>query len=792
MRRRRSLDIYGCRWGSRALALTLSLACWIVSPIQSVHAQLAPEIGYVHPAGGAASQAFDAVLGGYDWSPDMQVFSHDPRVKIEIVGAPSGVLVPDPPYWFGAKARGPAWPLPREFPARITIAADTPPSLVKWQVANANGASPVGYVHIGGGTQIVEETRRNSPQRLPSLPVTVAGQIRLIEEVDRYEFQTSQAGPVTISLVARQIGSPLHALIQVRDPAGRLILDVADTRGRDLAATFAAEAQTTYQVQLHDLDFAGDRSYVYRLSITAEPRVLAAFPARLKRGATQPVEFIGWGLATGAGKLESVTKEVVAPADATAHQHLVRIDTPVGPASSWAFTLGDSADQVEPEGKQGLAMPQLPMAVTGSLEIPFDSDEYSVSMAKDSMWQITAEAKMLDSPLDVELAVFGAEGKELARLDDSPATTDAVLAFKAPADGIYRVVVSERSGAKLGRVGRYRLAIEPQVEDFTANVPALLNVPLGGKAKLAIPLTRMGGFKDSVSFQFDGLPPGVKPIGELVTAAGKNDLTVEWECAADASATASLVRVSAKAKLGGQEVSRELGNLLMAITMKPPFKITPEGLDDVRKVHRGSTYLAPLLIERNEGFTSPITLEMTSKQQRHRQGLASGEFVVDPTAARVEYPIFVPEWMETTKTSRMILNGTVQAPDPQGKVRTLVQRMELRIGILPEGALMKVTHSADEPRVQAGGEVVIPVRVSRAPEFREPIRLELVASQDPAEKIESPAIVLAPETSDAELKVRIPTESTARGERSWTIRASAMRDGRWPVVSEATVLVQVQ
>ena len=124
--------------------------------------------------------------------------------------------------------------------------------------------------------------------------------------------------------------------------------------------------------------------------------------------------------------------------------------------------------------------------------------------------------------------------------------------------------------------------------------------------------------------------------------------------------------------------------------MKPRCKITPEGLDDVRKVHRGSTYLAPLLLERLEGFAGEITLEMTSKQQRHRQGLASGEFACPAGATRVEYPIFVPEWMETTKTSRMILNGVVRAPDPRGNLRTLVQKMELRIGILPEGALLKL------------------------------------------------------------------------------------------------------
>ena len=43
----------------------------------------------------------------------MQIFVHDPRIKLEIIGPPSPVLVPEPPYWFEAKGRGYAWPLPR-------------------------------------------------------------------------------------------------------------------------------------------------------------------------------------------------------------------------------------------------------------------------------------------------------------------------------------------------------------------------------------------------------------------------------------------------------------------------------------------------------------------------------------------------------------------------------------------------------------------------------------------------------------------------------------------------------
>ncbi|MEK6259158.1 MAG: hypothetical protein AABP62_11130 [Planctomycetota bacterium] len=219
-----------------ALAFTLLAA-------SSARAQLPPEIGYVYPSGGRAGTTVDVVVGGYDWTPDMQLFVHDPRIKLELIGPSSPVLVPEPPYWFGFKARGLAWPLPREFAARLTIPADVPPGLVRWQVANANGASPPEFFQVGTAPEIAEDSKRKTAQILPALPVTVAGQIRRIEEIDRYQFKVPKAGPVTIQLVARQLNSPLHAMLKVRDAEGRVVLDAADSEGRDLTLTMIAQAE---------------------------------------------------------------------------------------------------------------------------------------------------------------------------------------------------------------------------------------------------------------------------------------------------------------------------------------------------------------------------------------------------------------------------------------------------------------------------------------------------------------------------------------------------------------------
>ena len=114
----------------------------IVAVLGQVSAQnVRPQIGYVYPPGGRAGTTVDVQVGAFDWTPDMQVFVHDPRVKIELTGPAGEMILTPPPYWFGPKAGIAQPPLAREVPARITIPADMPPGPIRWQVANANGGS---------------------------------------------------------------------------------------------------------------------------------------------------------------------------------------------------------------------------------------------------------------------------------------------------------------------------------------------------------------------------------------------------------------------------------------------------------------------------------------------------------------------------------------------------------------------------------------------------------------------------------------------------------------------------
>ncbi len=773
--------------------MRIYLAGWLllIAMNSPVAAQLAPEIGYMHPGGAQAGTTVEVTLGGYDWTPDMQLFVHDPRIKLELLGPPTPVLITEPPYWFGAKARGYAWPLPREFRARLTVPADVSPGLVKWQAANANGVSPTGTLHISGLPETAEISPHVEPQRLPSLPVIVSGQIRRIEEVDRYQIRPQRSGPITIELLARQLTTPanplcLHGMLQVTDDTGRRVVDVAGTEGLDLQATFAAEADRDYTISLHDVDFAGDRSYVYRLAITPGPGLVAAYPAAGRRGETRTVEFVGYGIATGAGVLESVSKSVSFPATANDDVFATALETPFGTTPPFSFVLSDGPELVE-----GAALTELPAAITGTLEKRFGTETYSVTLKKGDVWHISAYSCTLGAPLDLDLSLINSAGKEFATADDAPGTTDAELTFPVPDDGVYTVRVIDRSGHSGHRGACYRLSFSKPKEDVAFNIPDLLAVPLGTTGKLPIKMTRLGGFKGDVTLAVQGLPAGFTFPDQLVIPADKNELNIDVVCAPDAAASAGLVTVQATMTLNDVPVTRTVKSLVIASTMKPRIKITPEGLDDVRKVRRGSTFLFPLLIERLDGFAGAITLEMTAKQQRHRQGLASDEMVVDPVAARVDYPIFVPEWMETTKTSRMILNGRISLPDPQGNVRTLLQKMELRLGILPEGAMMKLAHVPGEYTVTPGGAVTIPLTVSRIAEFREPVTVALVPMDAQAGQVAAETITMTAGDTAATLQIRLPAATMLTGEQSFLIRATAQQPGRGLVMSETTVVVDV-
>ena len=763
----------------------------------------APEPGYVYPSGGKAGSTIEVRLGGYDWTPDLQFFVLDSRVKLDITGQPGPILVPPPPYWFGAKSTLASLLLPREQAAKLTLPVGLPPGPVRWTVAGASGVgTKTGIFWVGTEPEVIEEPTSKVIQKLPTLPVTVNGRLSRNEEVDRYRFTVAKDGPVTCEVFARRLGVNMNAAIAIRDPRGQVVADSVDTDGQDLAITFWATAGVEYTVSVNDFDFRGDQSFVYRLALTPGPRIVTTIPAAGKRGETRDIELVGFGLATGQPKLESVTRKVTFPADPKQNALTYRLDTQWGATPAFDIPLSDIPENLAgPMANQTIT---LPAAVTGVFDQKATEARFRCEGKKGDVWNLAAEARRFGSPLDMSLSVLGPDGKQLVQGDDMPGTTDASLTFTLPIDGVFTLIVSDLAGKSGNRSAVYRLSVEKPAPDFTLSTLPRLNIPLGTPTELVVKVVRTGGFKEPIKLTVAGLPEGVSVPPDLVIPADKLELKIMLTSAENSPAMASLITITGT----GGTITRQAfapipGNLavrnpdeerttsiLLATTLTPRLKLVAVEADGGRKVHRGSTHPAEVTLERINDFKGEVSLQMSAAQSYQRQGITGPDMMIAPDANRAFYPCFMPEWLETTRTSRMELIGVVQVPDAKGRVRFLVTPMSGRITMSIEGSILKVDTKTREVKIRPGETIEIPLAVLRSPKLAVPVKLELQLSEELTSLLKADPITVAPNQPMATFRITRTKESQIDGEFIITIRGTALQDGKYAVVSDAKVTVE--
>jgi hypothetical protein len=773
-------------------------------------AQKAPQLGYVYPPAIRAGEATEVQLGGFDFTSDMQWFVHDEQVRLHVLGTPGEYHLPPPPYWIGPRASTPALPIPREVPARIDVNGDRPAGLVRWQVANANGSSATAMFYVSHGTEIMESRSRDFPQRLPSLPVAVSGRLSRLTEVDRYELVAEQDGLISVDLMARRLGSGFNGVLQVRDPAGELLADFADTQGLDGGVAFAAKSGATYTISLHDADFRGDRSYVYRLAVSRGPRVVCTLPAYGQRGTSREVEFVGVGVASGKAILETILQTVAFPSDPASITHTHSLKTTFGTVEvtmPLSGVIENTRDANAVESAEATFSIAAPIAVTSVLPPNVDEHRYSWSAEKDESWSIDLQSRGIGGRLDVAITVLDPDGKQAAENDDLPGTPDAAIEFHAAANGTYACVVRSMS-SRVGAADEvYRLQIERRSPDFSLTVPQQINLPLGGKTDVTVQAVRSGGFAGEIVLSAEDLPAGVTPQGEWTIPAGKSVLKVAIQAAPDAAVVAGMIQFRGTAQIGEATVTRQAtavaaGNLcprtaaeqrvpqvLLAMTMTPPFDVLVVDRERQHDVHRGTTFLAELEIVRKDGFTGEIQLEMSAQQARYRCGIRGPIIRVPADATRAFYPCFMPEWLGTELTRRMVVHGVAIVPDPKGNLRQLTKPGDARITMIMEGALLKLSCDAKEPTLRPGESLDVPVVISRSPKLPLATTINLVFPDEIAGLLHAEPLVLPAGTDHGTLRITSMPDARLEGPWSLTLTATALQDGQWPVMSETDLSV---
>mgnify|MGYP002833367715 CR=1 FL=1 len=768
----------------------------------------APAVGHMYPPGAPAGTTVEVQLGGYDFTPDIEYFLHEPRATLKVTGAIGRYLVTPPPYWFGPKGRTTAFAIPREQTATITLPANLPRGPIHWQVANANGASSTAVFFVGDGPEVMETRLQAESQRIASLPMTVNGRLSRITEVDRYTVTATHDGCLTADLYARRLGSDFNGTLKVADASGKMIGEAVDTQGVDCAVTVSVKKGESYTVEVADLDHRGHRGYVYRLELTPGPRIVTMMPSGGRAGATIPVTFVGVGLKTGQSRLETATAQVTFPAESAKRGwYSYRLETPHGRTPLMAMPVSPLPEIIEPApgAARNLALNSI---ITGRLAKVGEVDEYNMTANKGQHIRIEAVAADIGSHLDPVLRVFGADDKQLVINDDFGGSLDAGLDFVPPADGTYRIRVQKGTGDD-GRLDSvYRLTVTESQPGFTLSIPQTLVVPVGGKAPLTVTAVRQAGFDAEIVITMEGLPEGVAPPKEIKIAKGKPSVKFSLEVAKTSGTEAAFVSVTGTAMKDGKPLvvnarstfagslvprkatTRHDNRLLLVRQLPSPVTLELVDLNRQRPVHQGTTYPADFVVKRDEGFQGPIRVRMAAKQQRRVQGMQGPELEVPDGATTVLYPCFMPEWLETDRTTRMLIHSVAIVTDAKGKKRHVVKPSKGNITMILEGALLKVAQQSQELTVTPGGSFEVPIVVSRSAKLQETTIVKIEPPEAVAGLLRCQPLVLKPGTDRGMLKVMSLPDAKLSGDWKIKIVATALQDGRWPAVSITHVPVR--
>jgi hypothetical protein len=291
---------------------------------------------------------------------------------------------------------------------------------------------------------------------------------------------------------------------------------------------------------------------------------------------------------------------------------------------------------------------------------------------------------------------------------------------------VYRIAVTDSAAATTDGPG-FRLTLA--ADAFT--------VTRGGTTKVKVNIERLGGFTGPIALRVDDLPKGVAAQPMLVRNQPSVDLVIT--AAADAAITSVPLRIAGTgiagihARLAGTAVVPatrflpESADIRLAVGFPTPFKIIDQYV--MTSAPRGEIYRRKFKVDR-AGFEGPIEIQLADKQARHLQGVSGPVFTLKPGETDFEYPAFLPPWMELGRTCRVCVMATAKVKDPvDGREYTVSfssteQNQQMIVVITPGRLDMSIDRTS--LRVEPGGEVRLPVKITRGKNLMGAAKIEAV------------------------------------------------------------------
>ena len=748
-----------------------------------------PHASYIFPAGGQRGTTVKFKVGGH--------FLHE-RCPFELLGpgiaGPSELARSETTWFEGPLIRQPASQqaedYPQDYAGEVAIAADASLGRRWWRCWNAQGVTaPLPFV-VGDLPEIVEEETDGQPLPVPvTLPVTINGRVFPREDADVWTFDAAAGQSVTCAVTARDLGSPLVARLEVRDPAGKMLAESTGDAMAEARLRFAAPAAGRYAVRISDVAAGGMQHYVYRLTITSGPWIDHMYPLGGRRGSKVKLETIGQAIAGSSieWNVPEVEAEVIEQA----------FETAGGRTNFVCVAVSDVPEQLESEPNEATEQTPAvaaPCVLNGRIQRPGDVDLWRIELPGNKPVRLDVQSVRLGSPLLPVLAIRDPGGKQLAELDGASGKDAATLAFTPPADGSYVLEVRERFDKRGGPQFAYRIHVAEPHTDFQLFAPDSLAIDVGTEKKLEIAVERRGDWKTPLAIRVEGLPAGVT-CDHVEVPANANKASLTFKCPAGVPVTSANLRIIGRGKAGEKTIEREaiwIGNkdgfgrgepvpCCLATTLPTPFKFTAQY--SFIYAPRGGVLRKRYTIDRG-GLAGPLVAQLADRQGRHLQGVTGPVVAIPAEASEFEYPLHLPSWMELGRTSRTNLMLTGELKDAAGvghKVCWTTRDQNEQLIALVTAAALRLSLDRPNYAVQPGQELSIPLAVKRDASVTSPVKIELTVPRHMRDIAAEPVVVAAHE-QQATLVLRLGNQPGPLN-MPLTIRATCERGGD-PITAE--------
>ena len=380
---------------------------------------------------------------------------------------------------------------------------------------------------------------------------------------------------IVIESEGEQIDSKFSPCLAIFDQGGRKLK--SSTRTGFLV--FQAKQDGEIFLRLHDFLFKGGAEYLFRMSVTARPRIQFVDPPLARIGAPQKMVVYGWNLPGGqpAGLkvpgMDMLERKDVSlhlpsekeikdplqtrnPIESTQRRHDYRISSPEGNSLPFSLAVCPAEWVKEQPGSEQIVKLSPPCEFVGSFFPARDRDRFRFEAKKGDAYKIEIHCERLGFPSHAYLLVEqvtpkddGSETrKTIAQSDktDHPSSNsflhlssrDPSLRFTAPADGTFEILAYDMFSLNGDPFKSYRLSIRKESPDFGLIAYPLLAPPASNnqspiyvksptlRARESFPVRvavdRKDGFEGEVKLEFKGLacldrlfPPSHSRRGEF-------------------------------------------------------------------------------------------------------------------------------------------------------------------------------------------------------------------------------------------------------------------------------------